>query len=133
MDFKETRIKQIETGLETLRDKFKVLKNNDFKELEDIKILAFVQGLELIENYFESLDSDDPIEVEELKAEYDKIMEEYDQLKKEKDTTAIIRLNSADWIEFKNKADKKGFSSSAIIRKFIMEFNKDPDILSKII
>jgi len=133
MDFKKTRIKQIKSSLETLRDRFEVLKNNDFKELEDIKILGFVQGMELIESYFESLDADDPMEVEELKAEYEEIMREYEELKKEKDTTAIIRLNTADWVEFKEKADKKGFSSSAILRKFIKEFNKNPDIFSKLV
>lgn len=133
MDFKKSRIKQIKTALETLRERFEAIKTNELKEIEDFKILSFVQNMNLLEDYFESLENEKSIEIETLKEEYQKIIRKYEEMKKEKNSLANIRINSAAWVEFKQKADKKGFNSSAILRKFIKEFNKNPDIFSKLV
>lgn len=75
MDFKKTRIKQIETALKTLNERFNSLAENDFEEIEDFKVQAVAEGMNLIDNYFESLKNDDDPQVEELRKEYNKIMD----------------------------------------------------------
>lgn len=133
MDFKTSRIKQIKTALETLRERFTAIKTNEFKEIEDLKILSFVENIELLESYFESLAAEKSIEIEELKEEFQQIKSEYQQLKKEKNKLANIRINSAEWVEFQAAAEKKEFSSSALLRLFIKKFNEDSDIITEIL
>lgn len=133
MDFKTSRIKQIQTALETLRERFQEIKINEFKEIKDLKILSFVENIELLEGYFESLEAEKSIEIEELKEEFKRIKSEYQQLKKEKNKLANIRINSAEWIEFQAAAEKKGLSSSALLRLFISKFIDKPDIINEII
>lgn len=133
MDFKTSRIKQIKTALETLRERFQEIKTNEFKEIEDLKILSFVENIELLESYFESLAAEKSIEIEELKEEFQQIKSEYEKLKNEKNKLANIRINSAEWVEFQAAAEKKGLSSSALLRLFIKKFNEDSDIINEII
>jgi Skp family chaperone for outer membrane proteins len=133
MDFKTSRIKQIKTALETLRERFQEIKTNEFKEIEDLKILSFVENIELLEGYFESLAAEKSIEIEELKEEFQRIKSEYEKLKNEKNKLANIRINSAEWVEFQAAAEKKGLSSSALLRLFIKKFNEDSDIITEIL
>jgi hypothetical protein len=133
MDFKTSRIKQIKTALETLRERFTAIKTNEFKEIEDLKILSFVENIELLESYFESLAAEKSIEIEELKEEFQRIKSEYEKLKNEKNKLANIRINSAEWVEFQAAAEKKGLSSSALLRLFIKKFNEDSDIITEIL
>lgn len=79
MDFKKTRIKQIETALETTRERFKSLAENDFKEIEDFKVQAVADAMNLLDNYFESLKNDEDPEVEKLRKEYNKLLELIDE------------------------------------------------------
>lgn len=44
-----------------------------------------------------------------------------------------VRIEQEKLEEFKKKSDKKGLSSSAVIRLFVDRFNEDPDILSKLV
>jgi hypothetical protein len=78
MDFKETRIKQIETALKTTRERFKSLAENDFKEIEDFKVQAFADAMNLLDNYFESLKNNEDPEVEKLRKEYNNLLESID-------------------------------------------------------
>jgi len=78
MDFKETRIKQIETALKTTRERFKSLAENDFKEIEDFKVQAVADAMNLLDNYFESLKNDEDPEVEKLRKEYNNLLESID-------------------------------------------------------
>jgi hypothetical protein len=78
MDFKETRIKQIETALKTTRERFRSLAENDFKEIEDFKVQAVADAINLLDNYFESLKNDEDPEVEKLRKEYNKLLESID-------------------------------------------------------
>lgn len=79
VDFKKTRIKQIETALETTRERFKSLAENDFKEIEDFKVQAVADAMNLLDNYFESLKNDEDPEVEKLRKEYNKLLELIDE------------------------------------------------------
>jgi hypothetical protein len=79
MDFKETRIKQIETALKTTRERFRSLAENDFKEIEDFKVQAVADAINLLDNYFESLKNDEDPEVENLRKEYNKLLESIDE------------------------------------------------------
>lgn len=132
MDFKTTRIEQIKTSLETLRERFTAIKTNKSKEIEELKILSFVENMELLKGYFESLENEKSIEIEKLKEEFESIKNEYEQMKTKKNTLANIRINSAEWTEFQVAADKKGLSSSALLRLFISKFIDDPDIIKEI-
>lgn len=75
MDFKKTRIKQIETALKTLNERFNSLVENDFEEIEDFKVQAVAEGMNLIDNYFESLKNDQDPEVEKLRRKYNELMD----------------------------------------------------------
>ncbi|MFW6027016.1 MAG: hypothetical protein ACOCRX_11835 [Candidatus Woesearchaeota archaeon] len=75
MDFKKTRIKQIETALKTLNERFNSLVENDFEEIEDFKVQAVAEGMNLLDNYFESLKNDEDPEVEELRRKYNELMD----------------------------------------------------------
>ena len=66
MNFKKTRIKQIETALRTTEERFQSLIENDFEEIEEFKVQAVAEGLNLIDNYFESLKNDTDPEIEKL-------------------------------------------------------------------
>jgi ElaB/YqjD/DUF883 family membrane-anchored ribosome-binding protein len=79
MDFKETRVKQIETALKTTRERFRSLAENDFKEIEDFKVQAVADAMNLLDNYFESLKNDEDPEVEKLRKEYNKLLESIDE------------------------------------------------------
>jgi len=79
VNFKETRIKQIETALETTRERFKSLAENDFKEIEEFKVQAVADAINLLDNYFESLKNDEDPEVEKLRVEYNKLLESIDE------------------------------------------------------
>ncbi|MFW5794682.1 MAG: hypothetical protein ACOCV1_04270 [Bacillota bacterium] len=75
MNFKETRIKQIETALRTTEERFKSLIENDFKEIEEFKVQAVAEGLNLIDNYFESLKNDKDPEIEQLRKKYNELLD----------------------------------------------------------
>lgn len=75
MDFKETRVKQIETALKTTNERFKRLAENDFEELEDFKVQAVADGLNLLNEYFDSLINEEEPKVEELRKEYNKLLD----------------------------------------------------------
>lgn len=79
MDFKETRVKQIETALKTTRERFRCLAENDFEEIEDFKVQAVADAMNLLDNYFESLKNDEDPEVEKLRVEYNKLLESIDE------------------------------------------------------
>ena len=50
-----------------------------------------------------------------------------------KNSQLHVRIEQKKLEEFKQKAEKKGLSSSAIIRLFVDRFNENPDILSKLV
>jgi hypothetical protein len=75
MDFKKTRIKQIETALKTLNERFQSLADNEFEEVEEFKVQAVANGMNLVDNYFESLKNDKDPQVEELRKEYNKLLD----------------------------------------------------------
>jgi hypothetical protein len=83
MDFKKTRIKQIEVALETTRKRFKSLAENNFEEIEDFKVQAVADGLNLLDDYFESLKNNEDPDVENLKREYNRLMDEMSKIKQQ--------------------------------------------------
>jgi hypothetical protein len=83
MDFKKTRIKQIEVALETTRKRFKSLAENNFEELEDFKVQAVADGLNLLDDYFEGLKNNEDPDVENLKREYNRLMDEMSKTKQQ--------------------------------------------------
>jgi len=83
MDFKKTRIKQIEVALETTRKRFKSLAENNFEELEDFKVQAVADGLNLLDDYFESLKNNEEPDVENLRREYNRLMDEMSKMKQQ--------------------------------------------------
>lgn len=75
MDFKKTRIKQIETALKTTRERFQRLLENDVEALEDFKVQAVAEGLKLIDNYFESLRNEEEPEIEKLRKKHNELLD----------------------------------------------------------
>lgn len=75
MNFKETRIKQIETALKTTEERFQSLIDNDFEEIEEFKVQAVAEGLNLIDNYFESLKNDEDPEIEKLRKKHNQLLD----------------------------------------------------------
>jgi len=79
MDSKETRIKKIESELKTTREKFKSLAENNFKEIEDFKVQAVADVINLLDDYFESLKNGEDPEVEKIRVEYNRLLESIDE------------------------------------------------------
>lgn len=75
MNFKKTRIKQIETALRTTEERFQSLIENDFEEIEEFKVQAVAEGLNLIDNYFESLKNDTDPEIEKLRKKHNELLD----------------------------------------------------------
>lgn len=75
MNFKKTRIKQIETALRTTEERFQSLIKNDFEEIEEFKVQAVAEGLNLIDNYFESLKNDTDPEIEKLRKKHNELLD----------------------------------------------------------
>jgi hypothetical protein len=75
MDFKKTRIKQIETALKTTQERFNSLIENDSEALEDFKVQAVAEGLKLIDNYFESLRNEDDPDIEKLRKKHNELLD----------------------------------------------------------
>jgi len=75
MDFKQTRIKQIETALKTTRERFQMLLKNDVEALEDFKVQAVAEGLKLLDNYFESLRNEEEPEIEKLRKKHNELLD----------------------------------------------------------
>lgn len=75
MNFKKTRIKQIETALRTTEERFQSLIENDFEEIEEFKVQAVAEGLNLIDNYFESLKNDEDPEIEKLRKKHNELLD----------------------------------------------------------
>lgn len=75
MNFKKTRIKQIETALRTTEERFQSLIENDFEEIEEFKVQAVAEGLNLIDNYFESLKNDKDPEIEKLRKKHNELLD----------------------------------------------------------
>lgn len=75
MDFKKTRIKQIETALKTTRERVNNVIENDVEALEDFKIQAIKEGLNLLDNYFESLRNEDEPDIEKLRKKHNELIE----------------------------------------------------------
>jgi len=74
MDFKETRIKQIETALKTTRERYQRLLENDVEAIEDLKVQAVAEGLNLIDSYFESLKNNEEPEIEKLRKKHNELL-----------------------------------------------------------
>ena len=53
MDFKKTRVKQIETALKTTRERLNSLIEKDSKGLEYFKVNAVAEEIKLIDIFFE--------------------------------------------------------------------------------
>jgi hypothetical protein len=81
MNFKKIRIKQIEIALETTRKRLSSLKTNNFEEIEDFKARALAEGVNLLDDYFESIKNDESNEVENLRREYNKLLDSISDLK----------------------------------------------------
>jgi len=79
MDSKETRIKKIESELKTTREKFKSLAENNFKEIEDFKVQAVADVINLLDDYFESVKNGEDPEVEKIRVEYNRLLESIDE------------------------------------------------------
>jgi uncharacterized protein (UPF0305 family) len=75
LDFKKTRIKQIETALKTTRERVNNVIENDVEALEDFKIQAIKEGLNLLDNYFESLRNEDEPDIEKLRKKHNELIE----------------------------------------------------------
>jgi len=75
MDFKKTRIKQIETALKTTQERFNSLIENDSEALEDFKVQAVAEGLKLLDNYFESLRNEDDPDIEKLRKKHNELLD----------------------------------------------------------
>lgn len=50
-----------------------------------------------------------------------------------KNSQLHVRIEQKKLEEFKKNSDKKGLSSSAVVRLFVDRFNENPDILSKLV
>lgn len=74
MDFKKTRVKQIETALKTTRERFNSLIENDSEALEDFKVQAVSESLKLLDNYFESLRNEDDPDIEKLRKKHNELL-----------------------------------------------------------
>ena len=74
MDFKKTRVKQIETALKTTRERFNNLIENDVEALEDFKVQAVAEGLKILDDYFESLRNEDDPDIEKLRKKHNELL-----------------------------------------------------------
>ncbi len=75
MNFKKTRVKQIETALKTTQERFNSLIENDSEALEDFKVQAVAEGLKLLDNYFESLRNEDDPDIEKLRKKHNELLD----------------------------------------------------------
>ena len=75
MDFKKTRVKQIETALKTTRERFNSLLENDVEALEDFKVQAVAEGLKILDDYFESLRNEDDPDIEKLRKKHNELLD----------------------------------------------------------
>lgn len=50
-----------------------------------------------------------------------------------KNSQLHVRIDQKKLEEFKKNSDKKGLSSSAVVRLFIKKFNEDSDIITEIL
>lgn len=82
MDFKKTRVKQIITAVRTVKKSFKQLQEEQQYNIKDFYLLSINERLKMIEEYMQSIESEQPEELNKLQADYNNLLNRYRGLQK---------------------------------------------------
>jgi DNA mismatch repair ATPase MutS len=77
MEFKKTRVKQIITAIKTVRESFKQLEEEQQDNIKDFYIMSIKERLRMIEGYLQSLEHEQPEELDKLQADYNNLLGRY--------------------------------------------------------
>ena len=77
MEFKKTRIKQVLTAIKTVRESFKQLEEEQQYNIKDFYMMSIKERLSMIEGYLQSLEHEQPEELDKLQADYNNLLGKY--------------------------------------------------------
>ena len=77
MEFKKTRVKQVLTAIKTVRESFKQLEEEQQDNIKDFYIMSINERLSMIEGYLQSLEHEQPEELDKLQADYNNLLGKY--------------------------------------------------------
>lgn len=81
MEFKRTRVKQIITALEGVRNSFNQLQNEKVDNIKEFYLMSIKDNLNMIDDYLKSLAAGQPDELDKLQADYNNLLARYRALK----------------------------------------------------
>lgn len=105
----------------------KSLEKVDIKKINEKKILLIPNKLELINYEFVAYESDKHIlsyDYLKLKLDYEKVLLDFKKIKDNLNLEIKFKINSLEWVEFKEKAATKDLDHEQILRNFIRKFNE---------
>jgi len=77
VEFKKTRVKQIITAIKTVRESFKQLEEEQQYNIKDFYMMSINERLSMIEGYLQSLEHEQPEELDKLQADYNNLLSRY--------------------------------------------------------
>ncbi len=77
MEFKKTRIKQVLTAIKTVRESFKQLQEEQQYNIKDFNMMSINERLSMIQDYLQSLEHEQPEELDKLQADYNNLLSRY--------------------------------------------------------
>jgi len=114
----------------------KSLSDVDIRKVNESRILFLINKIERLKNDFAAYESNNSMlsyDYLKLKLDYEKLLLDFKKIKHDLNLEIKVKINNAEWIEFKEKAAKKNLTHEQILRIFIHKFNDNPDLINELI
>jgi DNA-dependent RNA polymerase auxiliary subunit epsilon len=114
----------------------KSLSDVDIRKVNESRILFLINKIERLKNDFAAYESNNSMlsyDYLKLKLDYEKLLLDFKKIKHDLNLEIKVKINNAEWIEFKEKAAKKDLTYEQILRIFIHKFNDNPDLINELI